>query len=181
MSAKHCSRSWTACNVVNRGPLLENALKVLHEAEARALTAAAFVYRNAVVVKLMAGYTSGAYSHGGAGVVGSVTVGSVRESGDGVSIEVGTNVPYAMFWELGHMNRFTRKYERVEHWRNAMDESGEAMARAFAAIYAKSATTGGPVEAPTFSMGESGYQGPNPAPGFGGYGKITPATTMHRP
>jgi hypothetical protein len=38
---------------------------------------------------------------------------------------------YALYWELGHVNAFTRRYERVEHWYNTIAEQGDAMALAF--------------------------------------------------
>ena len=165
----HCSPSSKTCKlVVDSGAKLQAALAVLREAEARALTAAAYNYRNAVVSKLMQGYTTGAFSHGGAGVAGTVTIGEVQQGPNGSTIAVGTNVDYALFWELGHMNTFTRRYERVEHWRHALEESGDSMARTFGTTY--TAFAGGQ-PAPQFSVsvGASAYLGPNPAPGFGGY------------
>lgn len=154
--------------MVDSGAKLQAALTMLREAEARALTAAAYNYRNAVVSKLMQGYTSGAFSHGGAGVAGTVTIGEVQQTEHGSTIAVGTNVDYALFWELGFMSIFTRRYERVEHWRHALEESGDAMARTFGATYAAYAN-GVPVPQFSVSVGQSSYLGPNPAPGFGGY------------
>ena len=125
--------------------------------------AAAYVYRNAVVERLMGGYTSGNFSHGGAGVAGSVTIGQGTTAS---SIEIGTNVPYAGYWEFGHMNVFTRKYERVEHWRLAFEEVQDAMAAAFGAAFARSVN--GEVTTPSvrFNFITPPYQGPIPAPGF---------------
>jgi len=36
--------------------------------------------------------------------------------GNGWESTVGTNKVEALYWELGHMNHFTQKYERVQIW-----------------------------------------------------------------
>lgn len=93
------------------------------------LVAAAYVYRNAVVERLMHGYTTGDFvtPH----VARTVAV-SLPFDRNGVrAIAVGTNVNYAAFWELGHFNLFTGRYERVEHWREAVLETKAAQEAAF--------------------------------------------------
>lgn len=37
-------------------------------------------------------------------------------AGSGWEATVGTNKIEALYWELGHINTFTRKYERVQIW-----------------------------------------------------------------
>lgn len=53
-------------------------------------------------------------------------------------ILVGTNLRYHLFWELGHMNTWTGKYERVETLRPAVEKSmaegRAAFVRAFEAV-----------------------------------------------
>jgi hypothetical protein len=41
-----------------------------------------------------------------------------------------------MYWELGHYNIFTRKYERVEYWRETLGLEGAAMALAMGSTMA---------------------------------------------
>lgn len=48
--------------------------------------------------------------------------------------KVGTNKLPALFWELGHMNLFTRKYERVRIWVPTAQANVERMRRTFAAV-----------------------------------------------
>lgn len=105
-----------------------------HDRAARAaLVAAVLIPEAAVKRKLTGGYTSGAFVTGR--VRSSVTHTEVTTE-DGVHvIRLGTNVLYALFWELGHFNLFTGKYERVEVWRPALAESRARMARTFAAVY----------------------------------------------
>lgn len=89
------------------------------------LKAAAYVYANEVKRALAPGYTSGAFVTGR--VLNSVTVG---EPANG-AIEVGSDVDYAMYWELGHHNLFTRRYERVEIWRPALEAMTPEMVDVF--------------------------------------------------
>jgi len=99
------------------------------------LVAAGYVYRNRVVEKLSQGYTSGAFvtSH----VAGTVKVSPVMDLDGSRVVVVGTDVMYALYWEAGHMNIFTRRYERVEHWRIALMETGEAQFAAFTRVFAR--------------------------------------------
>lgn len=99
------------------------------------LVAAAYVYRNAVVERLTQGYTSGDFvtPH----VALTVQVSAVIDGPDGRVVLVGTNVMYAAYWEFGHQNLFTRKYERVEHWREALMETGPAQFAAFSRVFAR--------------------------------------------
>lgn len=103
------------------------------------LVAAAEVYEEAVKARLSRGYTSGDFAgetRFGKTVAGSVTHRKPKFTRDGVRyVPVGTNNFIARMWEFGHQNRFTRHYERVEHWRLAMMESGTEMASAFHDVF----------------------------------------------
>ena len=110
------------------------AFKERHDRACQAgLVAAAELYSGAIKDKLQHGYTSGDFVTGNAAA--SVNTTPPFEDDGGWAIKVGTNEMYLLFWETGHINLFTRKYERVEHWRAAMEEQGEAMRSAFAAAY----------------------------------------------
>ena len=76
----------------------------MEEATNAGLKAAAYVYYNEVKRALAGGYTSGDFVTGR--VLNSVTVGDVQDH----AIDVGTDVMYALYWEIGHHNIFTRKY-----------------------------------------------------------------------
>lgn len=131
------------------------------------IIAAANAYLRPVKTRLMQGYTSGAFSHGGSGVAGTVTMGAPRHDASGTGIEVGTNVPYAAYWEFGHPNVFTKRYERVEVWRETLDAVGHDMEHAFAETFTR-VSDGQPAPAVQFTS-DSPRMGPNPAPGFGNY------------
>lgn len=97
-------------------------LREFHSATPVALIAAAQVIINAVKRRLAGGYTSGAFTTGN--VLNSVTRSDPEPTGlGGYALEIGTNVPYALYWELGHHNVFTRKYERAPVWEPAFLES----------------------------------------------------------
>ena len=151
-----------------QSPAFDDFAQRYEEATKAGILAAAYIYTNAVKTRLMQGYTTGNFSHGGAGVAGSVTIGSVTRSGSGWTVDLGTNVPYALYWEMGHFNLYTRRYERVEVWRQTFDAVADQMVAIFGRVF--SARLQG-VPAPILQLfpGESTYQGPNPAPGFGGY------------
>lgn len=108
-------------------------------AASKALVGAAQLYRNAMQESLRnppdGGYTSGAWDHGMAGVAGSVAVGEPEDSGDTISVGVGTNVVYAKFWEFGHQNLFTRQFERVERWRPTLDATADAITARFKKLF----------------------------------------------
>lgn len=79
------------------------------------LTAGAYHYANEVKKELRGGYTSGAFVTGAS--VSSVTVLPAERVADGWEAKVGTDLLYNLFWEIGHQNLFTRRFERVEVWR----------------------------------------------------------------
>lgn len=102
----------------------------MEHARASGLIAAATVLVNAVKLGLRGGYTSGAFVTGN--VVGSVTRSEPLVTVAEGSIRVGTNVPYALYWELGHQNLYTRRFERKEVWYPALRDNGEQMRAAYA-------------------------------------------------
>ena len=102
------------------------------------LIAAATVLINAVKRGLTGGYKSGLFVTGN--VRSSVTRSEPEIGPLGGEILVGTNVAYALHWELGHMNLFTRHFERKEVWMPALlsnkDQMQVAYERAFRAAFA---------------------------------------------
>jgi hypothetical protein len=103
------------------------------------LLAAAEVYEEAVKAKLSMGYTSGLYAgekRFGQTVAGSVHHRKPQYDRNGVRyVAVGSNDFITRMWEFGHRNKFTGHFERVEHWRNAMNEAGEQMAQSFHDVF----------------------------------------------
>lgn len=55
-------------------------------------------------------------------------------SGDGWSAEVGTKIIEALYWELGHHNLFTRKYERRRIWEPTALANVGAMSAAYGRV-----------------------------------------------
>jgi len=97
------------------------------------LIGAGYVYRNEVMRGLAGGYTTGAFVTGR--VMNSVTISDPYDGDNGGrAISVGTDVDYAAFWEQGHMNLFTRQFERVEIWGPALDSSGPEMMDVFSEL-----------------------------------------------
>lgn len=91
--------------------------------------AAAYVLVNSVKRALRGGYKSGDFVTGN--VINSVTRGTPFREGSGWSIRVGTNVKYALYWEIGHFNAWTRRYEREERWRPAFMDARREMVAAY--------------------------------------------------
>ena len=126
------------------------------------VVAAATHYRNAMQKALRGGYTSGRFYSGMQGVAGSVrrTDAQVDEGGNTFAA-VGTDVPYAKWWEMGHYNLFIGtadaarslgnvfkgeesgatqikgghafRWVRAERWRPTLIAEADAMVRKFAA------------------------------------------------
>jgi len=90
----------------------------LRQATDAGLLAAAAVVENRVKEGLRGGYTSGRWVTGN--VMASVNHSEPDIGPNGAFILVGTDVMYALFWEVGHQNLFTRKFERVEVWMPAL-------------------------------------------------------------
>lgn len=103
-------------------------------AQQAALIAAALVYENAMKLALTGGFKTGKFFTGR--LRSSVTHSDPFLIAPLVwAIRVGTNVLYALWWELGHINLFTRQYERVEKWRPTAVEQRVAIARRYSEVY----------------------------------------------
>lgn len=86
-------------------------------AQKSGLIAAAEVYSGEMREQLQRGFTSGAFVTGN--LANSVARGEPEAVEGGYSIPVGStqvNPPYGLYWEVGHQNLFTRKFERQERW-----------------------------------------------------------------
>jgi len=99
------------------------------------LLAAAAVVENKVKDGLRGGYTSGRFVTGH--VLASVNHSEPALDANGAYILVGTDVMYALFWEVGHMNLFTRRFERVEVWMPALFSTRGEQLAAYQRAYAR--------------------------------------------
>lgn len=105
-------------------------LRALKRAKRFGLAAAARVLVREVKRRLRGGYTSGDFVTGN--VQNSVTYLEPYEVGNGdYETLVGTNVDYALFWELGHNNIFTRKPEHEPVWIPAIQEVEGELSQAY--------------------------------------------------
>jgi hypothetical protein len=108
-------------------------IRAMDDAAPKGLHAAAYVVQNKVKENLRGGYTSGDFVTGHS--MNSVTIGQVYRAETGWTIKVGTPLLYPLFWELGHNNIFTRKFERVEKWRPALVDSRFEAMQAYTRVY----------------------------------------------
>lgn len=109
---------------VGGGP--QEALRRIDRGAREGLQAQARVIYNAWKRQMAShhgGFITGAFATGMA--VGRITIGPVLSLGrfGEYAIQVGTDRLYHLFWELGHMNIFTRRYERVETLKPAIEET----------------------------------------------------------
>jgi hypothetical protein len=105
------------------------------------LLAAAAVVENKVKEGLRGGYTSGRFVTGN--VMASVNHSEPEIGPNGSFILVGTDVSYALFWELGHVNLFTRQFERKEVWIPALFSTRSEQLDAFTRTYRRFMGGGG--------------------------------------
>lgn len=106
------------------------AVDIWPKALDKGLMRAANVFKDAIQQRLARGYTSGNFVTQVA--TDAVFRGHAFTNHDGVrAIRVGIHDWKARLWEFGHHNPFTRKYERVEAWRETSLAEGENMAAAF--------------------------------------------------
>lgn len=89
------------------------------------LQAGGYYLANRIKEQLAGGYTSGDFVTGH--VLNSVTLSEPYDEGDARVLEVGTDVDYALYWEMGHHNLFTRQFERVEIWRPTMEQEADTV------------------------------------------------------
>lgn len=103
---------------------LPDVRRRLRAARWAALIAAAEVLLEKLKSRHRGGYTSGDF------VTGNVLNSLVRSDPENVNGDLQirvtttqTDPPYPVFWTLGHVNLFTRKYERVDHWTPALGDA----------------------------------------------------------
>jgi hypothetical protein len=114
---------------------------LIRNATEAGLLAAAHHYRNRMIEVLLPGYTSGAFSQKLLGVAGNVNVSQVQETPDGMEVQVGSNqtsdmgAPYPLFWEIGHLNLFTRRFEHQPRWEPTLVQELSVMRDKFAAAF----------------------------------------------
>lgn len=107
-------------------------LRAVKKGKRQGLLAVARTVVRAVKRGLRGGYTSGSFVTGN--VINSVTYLDPYEIGDGeYETMVGTNVPYALYWELGHYNIFSRRFERQTIWQDALESSADEIQKQYAA------------------------------------------------
>ena len=93
------------------------------------LKAAGELVLKRIQVRLEAGYTTGLW------VTGKVAQTVRRHRPGPKAVMITCPNPVAAAWELGHFNVFTRRLERVEHFRLATEENPGEVALVFAARY----------------------------------------------
>jgi hypothetical protein len=113
----------------------------LRQARSAGLVAAAEVVIGRVKEGLRGGYTSGAFVTGN--VLNSVNRSEPMEDERGAHILVGTDVDYALYWEVGHQNIFTRRFERKEVWVPALFASRAEATAAFQRVFQRAMGGGG--------------------------------------
>ena len=106
---------------------------LLETANAAGLEAAAGVLQRHVQDGLRGGFTSGDFDTGES--VEAVGISEVADSSDGQSIRVGTDLLYNLFWEVGFLSAYTRKFERKEVWLPASQTSAGEQLAAFTAAH----------------------------------------------
>lgn len=117
-------------------------LNNLQGAQAQGLKAAAYPFYNEIKRSLRHGYHSSLGNWGDfvtGNNVNHVTTSQPRFVAGGAEIRVGTDLMYALYWELGHHNIFTRHFERDEKWAPAYAatraQAFEAYARVFGRVW----------------------------------------------
>lgn len=103
----------------------EKFRRALVRARRQGLIASARVMVRAVKRGLRGGYTTGDFVTGN--VQNSVTHSQPSEIGDGeYEILVGTNVKYAVYWEVGWRHYISGKFYRVPIWEQAFIDTQQA-------------------------------------------------------
>ena len=102
---------------------------LLSEAIDAGLIAAGETYRTAIKRALAPGYTTGAFVTGA--LLGSIEATPPADEPAGRTVHVGTRLEYAVYWEFGHQNLFTGKFEREERWLPVLAATAAEQERAF--------------------------------------------------
>ncbi len=82
---------------------------------------------------LTKGYTSGDFVTGN--LLNSIQATDPYTEAGTRHIKVYTDVLYALYWEMGHLNAFTRKYERQERWGPTLQRKDEDIFAAYSRVY----------------------------------------------
>ena len=107
-------------------------------AQRAGLTAAGNVVRRAVTRAHDSTYYKGGAFRGTLFVRQSIRQSDPERGPDGaLSVVVGTKIREALFWELGHHNLFTRRYERRELWVPAARAAAQEASRAYGRTVAR--------------------------------------------
>ena len=103
------------------------ATRAVHVKMGRAaLEGAALAVRNQAKRNVRGGFKSGLFVTGRLfNDISHVLTGS----GDKMEAQVGTVIDYGAFWELGHHNAYTRKYERVQWLKPAFASTTDIQAK----------------------------------------------------
>jgi hypothetical protein len=106
------------------------------EASRKGMDAAANVYEREVKRAHSDHYTSQAF-RGTLNVRQSIRRTAPAATPKGWAVEVGTKLPQPLYWELGHINLFTRKYERRRIWVPTLIAQTQNIRAAFARVVAR--------------------------------------------
>lgn len=99
------------------------------------LIAAGEVYRTALKEDLRGGYTTGNFVTGETAATIQRT--DPYDSPAGRAVSVFTTHKPALYWFAGHINLFTRKFERVDKWTPALNRSTPEQLAAFERVFAR--------------------------------------------
>jgi hypothetical protein len=106
------------------------------EASRKGMDAAANVYEREVKRAHSDHYTSQAF-RSTLNVRQSIRRTAPAATPQGWAVEVGTKLPQPLYWELGHINLFTRKYERRRIWVPTLIAQTQNIRAAFARVVAR--------------------------------------------
>lgn len=117
---------------------MAGAFRQRHERAVRAaLQAGAQVLINGLKEQkpagLAGGYTSGAFVTGEG--LASIFMADPQQDGGVWVIFVATDDVKQVYWEYGHFNLFTRKYEREERWHPTANRKAGEVHTAYARVY----------------------------------------------
>lgn len=120
--------------VIDRGAL---ALSRYEEASRKGLDAAANHLRVETLKAFGSDYYKGGAFRSTLYVKQSIRRIAPYKTLSGWESTLGTKLIEALYWELGHMNRWTRKYERVQLWVPTAAKNVGRMQQVFAAIVSR--------------------------------------------
>jgi hypothetical protein len=113
------------------------AIRRYDEASRLGLDAAANHLRVEIVKAFGSSYYKGGRFRSTLQVKQSIRKLMPSRSGTGWETSVGTKFIEALYWELGHRNAFTRKYERVQLWVPTAVDNIQRMQKTFSVIVAR--------------------------------------------